>query len=85
MTEPKKSKLPPKVEDKVVEVSLKHVIIAFGTVLAGSILVGTTIVVIRDYSRYRRQKVFLEGLKDLFQTLTNLETKLCKERKTAGS
>jgi hypothetical protein len=34
MTEPKKSKLPPKVEDKVVEVSLKHVIIAFGTVLA---------------------------------------------------
>ena len=85
MTEPKKSKLPPKVEDKVVEVSLKHGIIAFGTVLAGSIFVGTTIVVIRDYSRYRRQKVFLEGLKDLFQTLTNLETTLCKERKTAGS
>ena len=85
MTEPKKTKLPPKVEDKVVEVSLKHVIIAFGAVLAGSIFVGTTIVVIRDYSRYRRQKVFLEGLKDLFQTLTNLETKLCKERKTAGS
>ena len=84
MTQQQKSKLPPKIEDKVVEVSLKHVVIAFGTVITGSILVGTTIVVIRDYSRYRRQKVFLEGLKDLFQTLTNLENKLCKERKTAG-
>ena len=85
MTQQQKSKLPPKVEDKVVEVSLKHVVIAFGTVLAGSIFVGTTIVVIRDYSRYRRQKVFFEGLKDLFQTLINLENKLCNERKTAGS
>ena len=85
MTEVKKAKMPPKVEDKVVEVSLKHVVIAFGAVLTGSIFVGTSIVIIRDYSRYRRQKVFLEGLKDLFTTLSKMETNLCKERKTAGS
>ena len=36
MTEAKKAKLPPKVEDKVVEVSLKHVIIAFGAVLTAN-------------------------------------------------
>lgn len=85
MTEPKKSKLPPKVEDKVVEVSLKHVIVAFATVIFSSVLVGSTIIVIRDYSRYRRQKALVENIKDLFTTLSKMETNLCKERKTAGS
>ena len=38
MGETKKEKLPPKTEDQVVEVSLKHVALAFVTVLGSTVL-----------------------------------------------
>ena len=85
MAETKKEKLPPKTEDQVVEVSLKHVALAFVTVLGSTVLVGSAIIAVRDYSRYRRQKAMVDNLKELFTTLSKLENNLWKERKTAGS
>ena len=85
MAEPKKEKLPPKTEDQVVEVSLKHVALAFATVLFSTVLVGSAIIAVRDYSRYKRQKAIVENLKELFTTLSKLENNLWKERKTVGS
>jgi hypothetical protein len=82
MAEPKKEKLPPKTEDQVVEVSLKHVALAFATVLGSTVLVGSTIIAVRDYSRYKRQQAMVDSLKELFITLENT---IWKERKTAGS
>ena len=49
MTEAKKTRLPPKTEDKVVEVSLKHVIVAFTTIIFSSVLVGSTVNFIRMF------------------------------------
>ena len=72
MTEPKKSRLPPESEEKVVEVSLKHVIIGFTTVVTTAFLVGTGIVLLRDYVRYRRQKSIFDNLAKL---ITVLQTK----------
>ena len=68
----KKSRLPPETEDKVVEVSLKHVIIGFTTVVTTAFLVGTGIVLLRDYVRYRRQKSIFDNLANL---ITALQTK----------
>ncbi len=81
MAETKKEKLPPKTEDQVVEVSLKHVTIAFGVVIGSTVLVGSSIIAVRDYSRYRRQKAMVDNLKELFTTLSKLENKIWKEKK----
>ena len=72
MTESKKSRLPPESEDKVIEISLKHVIIGFTTVVTTAFLVGTGIVLLRDYVRYRRQKSIFDSLANL---ITVLQTK----------
>ena len=72
MPETKKSRLPPESEDKVIEISLKHVIIGFTTVVTTAFLVGTGIVLLRDYVRYRRQKSIFDSLANL---ITVLQTK----------
>ena len=73
MPETKKSRLPPESEDKVVEVSLKHVIIGFTTVVTTAFLVGTGIVLLRDYVRYRRQKSIFDNLARLITVLQSKE------------
>ena len=84
MAEPKRTRLPPKSEDKVIDVSLKHVAFGFAVLLIGTALAGAAVFAIRDYSRYRRQKAIVESLKDLFVTLSRMENNLWKEKKTAG-
>ena len=73
MPETKKSRLPPETEEKVVEVSLKHVIIGFTTVVTTAFLVGTGIVLLRDYVRYRRQKSIFDNLAKLITVLQSKE------------
>lgn len=53
--------LPSAQNDQVVEVSLKHVILAFGGLIVGSIIVGTSITVVRDYVKLKRQKALIEA------------------------
>jgi hypothetical protein len=65
MTE-QKQKLPRESEDKIIEVSLKHVIFAFSGLVIGSFTVGAGVVLIRDYSKYRRQKAVIDAAKELF-------------------
>lgn len=64
--------LPPETEDHVVEVSLRHIIIAFTSLLLGSVAVGTTIVLIKDYARYKRQKAFFDSFIKLINSLPPL-------------
>jgi hypothetical protein len=53
--------LPPAHNDEVVEVSLKHVILAFGGLIVGSVIVGTSITLVRDYVKLKRQKALIEA------------------------
>ena len=53
--------LPPENSDQVVEVSLKHVILAFSGLIVGSIIVGTSITLVRDYVKLKRQKTLIEA------------------------
>ena len=61
-----KQKLPRESEDKVIEVSLKHVILAFSGLVIGSFTVGAGVVILKDYARYRRQKAVIDAAKELF-------------------
>ena len=53
--------LPPAQNDEVVEVSLKHVIWAFGGLIVGSVIVGTSVTLVRDYVKLKRQKALIEA------------------------
>ena len=61
--------MPPETEDNVVEVSLRHILIAFSSILFGTAIVGTTIVLVRDYARYKRQKSFFDSFTTLINSL----------------
>jgi len=64
-----KQKLPPETKDQIVEVSLRHVIIAFGGLILGSLTVGTGIVFARDYAKYKRQKAIIDAAQQLLLTI----------------
>jgi len=68
-----KSKLPPKTSDKIVEVSLKQVIWGFTVLIAGTVVVGSTIILLKDYSKYKRQKAIIESITELIVTFQNQE------------
>ena len=64
-----KQKLPPETDDKIIEVSLKHVILGFGGIVIGSLTVGTVIVMAKDYAKFKRQKAILDAVTHLIFTL----------------
>ena len=76
-------KLPPKTNDQIIEVSLKHVLLAFGGLTIGSLAVGSGIVFVRDYAKFRRQKAIIEAAQQLLLTIQ--EGVLCKDEKTGSS
>ena len=69
MTEPvKKPKLPPETENSVVEVDLRHVVLAFSGVFMGILVSGTALILIRDWARFRRQRAAFESISLLIKT-----------------
>ena len=82
-----KQKLPPKTEDNVVEVSLRHVILAFGGLVFGSLTVGAGIVFVRDYAKFKRQKAIIDAAQQLLLTIQHggENTGLWKSEKTGSS
>ena len=67
------SKLPPEEEDHVIEISLKHVILSLGGLLFGVALVGSSIVLMKDYTKYRRQKAIIDAATKLLLNIQNPE------------
>lgn len=63
--------MPPETEDNVVEISLRHIIIAFSSIVFGAAIVGTGVVLVRDYVRFKRQKSFFDSFTKLINSLTN--------------
>jgi len=64
-----KQTLPPESDDKIVEVSLRHVVLAFGGIVISSLTVGTAIVVAKDFAKYKRQKAIIDAAQQLLLTL----------------
>jgi len=83
-----KQKLPRESENNVIEVSLRHVIIAFSGLVIGSFTVGAGVVILKDYTKYRRQKAIIEAAKEMFTFIKHGgETSLWKktEKKESSS
>jgi len=62
-------KLPPKEEDHIVEVSMKHVVLAFGGIVLGSIAVGAGISFAKDYAKFKRQKAIVDAAGQILETI----------------
>ena len=78
-----KQKLPHQPDDHVVELSMKHIIAAFGGLVVSLSLAGTSIVLVRDYVRYKRQQAYLKSLTDVLILLKGGE--YCTEKTTTSS
>jgi len=68
MAEPKE-KLPPEAEDHIVEVSMRHVFLAFTGLVTAVFVTGVGIVFARDYAKYKRQKAIIDAAIQLLQTI----------------
>ena len=79
MAQVQKQKLPAKTEDHIVDVSLTHLLIGFAVVFGGVFVIGSSLIIIRDLSKYKRQKAILNGSLILVETLLNKEKKNAKD------
>ena len=59
---PSKQKLPPNTDDKVIEVSLKQVIWGFSLLMVCTAATAGTIIVLKDYSKYKRQEAVINSV-----------------------
>lgn len=82
---PPKEKLPPEVEDNIVEVSMRHVILAFAGLVTTVFVTGVGIVFARDYSKYKRQKAMIDAATQLLQIIQEGNTPWKKQKKDTSS
>ena len=62
--------LPSQTEERVVEVKLHHVVLSFMAISGTCLLVGATLILIRDYVKYLRQQTLVDMAAQLIQTIT---------------
>ena len=67
--EEQQTTVPPETESKTIEISLKHLVVGFTVLFAGAFVVGTGIVLVKDYSKYRRQQAMLETTERIILTI----------------
>lgn len=78
-----KEKLPPEPEEQIVELSMKHIIFAFGGLVISLSMAGTSIVLVRDYVRYKRQQAVLKSLTEVLILIKGGD--LCTEKTMTSS
>ena len=62
--------LPPVPDDSVVEVDLRHVVLSILALSGTALVVGTTLILTRDYVKYLRQKAVVDMAAELIQIIT---------------
>ena len=82
---PPKETLPEEVEDHIVEVSMRHVILAFAGLVTTVFVTGVGIVFARDYSKYKRQKAMIDAATQLLQTIQEGDKPWKKQKKDISS
>jgi len=70
-----KPKLPSQSEEQIIDVSLKHLVLAFSGLVISGAIVGTSIILVRDFARYKRQKAIIGAATNLFISFQNTERK----------
>ena len=62
--------LPPQSEERVVEVTLRHVVLSFMAISGTCFVLGTTLILTRDYVKYLRQQAMVDMAAQLIRTIT---------------
>ena len=75
------NKLPSENDDKVIELSMKHLIAGFGGLVISLTLAGTSIVLVRDYVKFKRQKYYLKSITEVILFIKGGE--LCQGKSLA--
>lgn len=57
-----KQKLPKETQDQVVEVSMKHIVLSLGGLILSAGIVATSVILVKDYVKYKRQKAMIESV-----------------------
>ena len=70
-----KAKLPKESEDHVIEVSLRHVILLFGSLALGTLVVGSSLIIVKDYSKTQRQQAFFDSTRELLKLIQKGDTR----------
>ncbi len=70
-----KAKLPKESEDHVIEVSLRHVILLFGSLALGTLVVGSSLIIVKDYSKTKRQQAFFDNTRELLKLIQKGDTR----------
>ena len=71
--------LPADEEDQVIDVEMKEVLLGFTLLLTGGWFVSTSVVLLRDHLRTRRQQQLIGGIEHLIVLLTDTTTKTQEE------
>ena len=69
-TKQTKAKLPQEQDDTVIEVSLRHVIILFCRISLATLVVETTLIVVKDYSKTKRNQALFDNTKELLKLIS---------------
>ena len=75
------TKLPRKLEDNVVELNLRNVFLVFGGMIAAGVVSVSTIIIVRDYVRFRRQKAVIEAINQFLHTFNKSGGLLWRKKK----
>jgi len=74
-----KTPLPPEQEEHVVDVSLRHLLLAFGGLTLAAVTVGSTLILVREYTRTRRQQALIDSATKLILTISTERRDACEQ------
>ncbi|MFH1213456.1 MAG: hypothetical protein V1681_05170 [Candidatus Neomarinimicrobiota bacterium] len=80
-----KPTLPTQTENSVIDVSLKQALKAFSGLVFTTLAVGVSIVLLRDYAKYKRQKAIIDAVTELLLTLNPGSARWKEEKKPMES
>ena len=73
-------RLPAETEDNIVEVSMRHVFMAFTGLVTAVFVTGVGMVFVRDFAKFKRQKAVIDAATNLLVTIQEGD-KLWKNKK----
>jgi len=79
-----KERLPAVTEDHIVEVSMRHVFLAFTGLVTAVFVTGVGMVFVRDFAKFKRQKAVIDAATNLLVTIQEGD-KRWKSKKTESS
>ena len=77
--------LPPECDQHVVELSLGHVLITLGIIIAIGAGSAALITILKDHQKQKRQMAILDGIREIITIIQSKGIPSCKEKKTASS